>query len=400
MSPILFIAGAIGVVYAALKLLRGTPLPFLTTRLRVRQNEIVIIGYIIIFGALSFFGSLWLQYFYNDYHLHYSQSDIIPLIQKLGHRYTSGEEVYAPVTDFGYTMYPNYLPATWMPFIAAEKWGLDYRTWAYILLCTVLFLYGWFIARSDRKLLFMLLSFAVLALFLWYQPSAFGWTVEPMIAGFYLLLVLGIYLQRLWLIGMALLLCLLSRYAVVLWLPVLFLLLFVFLSKKKTIYTGLMVIAGVILILLPFLQDTPGLLQKGYDYYTMGTLAEWKGQAWQQPGDLPFQLSQRYGFAIYFYKWGKGDLLQRIYVLQITHFAICTLISLISILWYWLKGRKWLPLKWALLLSLHLYLVFFFAFIQMPYAYLFLTPLLVSMMVVLLVSFRAYPVLLKMNGNS
>lgn len=111
----------------------------------------------------------------------------------MNQRLANGEQVYAPVNDFGYTMHPNYLPATWWPFAVAGKLHLDYRTWAYIILCTELFLYGWFIHRSDRKLLLMLLTFATIALFFWYQPSAFGWTIEPMIASFYLLLVLGIY---------------------------------------------------------------------------------------------------------------------------------------------------------------------------------------------------------------
>jgi hypothetical protein len=394
-SPLLFIIGAIGIVIAAMQLLRATPLPVLTNEPRVRQNEIIFIGYIVIFAALGFFGWLWLRSFFDDYPVDPSRSDIIPLIQKLNQRFASGEKVYEPVNDFGYTMYPNYLPATWWPFSVAEKLHLDYRTWTYIIMSTVLFLYGWFIYRSDRKLLLMLLSFATIALFLWYQPSTFGWTVEPMIVAFYLLLVLGIYLQRLWLIGLALVLCLLSRYAVVLWVPALFILAFAYLGKMKTIATAFLVVACIGLILWPFLQDSPHMLQNGYDYYTTSTLGEWKGQSWQSPGESPFQLSQGYGFAIWFYKWGKGDITQKLQLLKIVHFAICGLITLVSIIWYWQKGRKWLPLKWALLLSLHLYLVFFYAFIQMPYAYLFFTPLMVSMMIVLFVSFRTYPVMLK-----
>jgi hypothetical protein len=309
----------------------------------------------------------------------------------MGDRFVNRQPVYEPVNDFGYTMYPNYLPATWMPFIIAEKLLLDYRTWAFIMFSAALFLCGWYQQglKIKGRMICILFPFIVFLLFLWAQPSAFGWTIEPMIAGFYLFLVLGIYLQRVWMIGLALILCLLSRYAVVLWVPALFILLFIFENKRKTIYTAIIVLAGVaIVFIVPFLLSTPDLLSKGYAYYSTGTLAEWKGQSWQQPGDLPFQLSQGYGFAIWFYQLIKGDLAQKIKWLQVVHFALCTIIPVVSIIWYWRKGKQWLPLKWWLLLSLKLYLVFFFAFIQLPFAYLFFTPLMISAVIMIWLSWR------------
>jgi hypothetical protein len=126
------------------------------------------------------------------------------------------------------------------------------------------------------------------------------------------------------------------------------------------------------------------ILEASYPQYTAAAFGEWRGQSWQKDGDLPFQLSQAYGFAIYFYQWGKGEIIHRLKLTQIVHLIICIALPLATLLWFWLRKNKRLPLNWFLLLSLKLYLVFFFAFIQVPYAYLFFTPLLVSSLITIL----------------
>ena len=274
----------------------------------------------------------------------------------------------------------------WMPFLVVDKLKLDYRTWSYIILCAILLLCTILIPvkNKNRGWLF-LFPFGIFLLYVSYQPSAFGWTIEPLIAGFYLLLLLGIYLQNAWIMGFALLLCLLSRYAILPWVPAFFVLLFFFGNKKQAVYIAVILLTGMLVIfIIPFLLSHPMILKTGYSQYTAAALGEWRGQSWQKHDDLPFQLSQGYGFAIYFYQWGKGEIIQRLKLTQMVHFIICIALPVATVLWYWLRKTNRLSLNWFLLFSLKLYLILFFTFIQVPYAYLFLTPLMVSSLLTIL----------------
>jgi len=217
-----------------------------------------------------------------------------------------------------------------------------------------------------------------------------------MIAGFYLFLLLGIYLQSTWIMGFGLLLCLLSRYAILLWVPAFFILSFFYHNKKQALYTAVILLTGMLAIcVIPFLLSNPKILETGYSQYTAAALGEWKGQSWQKDGDLPFQLSQGYGFAIYFYQWGKGEIIQRLKLAQMIHFIICIVLPVATVLWRRLRKNKVFPLNWFLLFSLKLYLVFFFAFIQVPYAYLFFTPLLVSSLITILLLLQSGSMIIK-----
>jgi len=391
-SPVLFITAAIIGIYTGLKLLLLIPTKPVTSISSIKKKAILFIAYAAGFAVIVFLTWLWLRKFFDNYPIGPSYSDIIPLIHRMNYMFMHGLKIYKSFSDFGYTAFPTYLPAMWMPFLIADKLQLDYRTWSYIVLCGILLLCAMLIpAKNKNRIWLLLFPFAIFLLYVWYQPSAFGWTVEPMIAGFYLFLLLGIYLQNTWIMGFALLLCLLSRYAILLWVPVLFILLFFYGSKKLSIYTLIILLTGMLVIfVIPILLSYPRILEASYSQYTVAALGEWNGQPWQKAGDLPFQLSQGYGFAIYFYQWGRGDIIQRLKLAQTAHLIIAVILPLVTILWWYrLEKNKRLRLNWFLVFSLKLYLVFFFAFIQVPYAYLFFTPLLVSSLITILLLLRS-----------
>jgi hypothetical protein len=385
-SPLLFVISSIAGIYVGSKLTLSMPIRPAASVPSIKKKAGLFIGYAAGFVVVIFLAWLWLRSFFNDYPLDPSYSDIIPLIHRMNYRFMHGQAIYESFSDFGYAAFPTYLPAMWMPFLMADKLQLDYRTWSYIILCSILLLCAMLmpVKNKNRAWLF-LFPFGVFLLYTWYQPSVFGWTIEPMIAGFYLLLLLGIYLQNTWIMGFALLLCLLSRYAILLWVPAFFILLFFFGNKKQPIYTAIILLTGTLVIfIIPFLLSHPMILKRGYSQYTAAAFGEWRGQSWQKHGDLPFQLSQGYGFAIYFYQWGKGEIIQRLKLTQMVHFIICIVLPVVTVLWYWLRKSKRLSLNWFLLFSLKLYLVLFFAFIQVPYAYLFFTPLMISSLLTIL----------------
>jgi hypothetical protein len=396
-SPLFFVMISIAWAYAGSKLTffiqARTTAPAISVNKKIR----LFIVYATVFAVVVFLVWLWLRSFFSDYPLDPSYSDIIPMIQRINYRFMHGQEIYESFNDFGYTAFPTYLPAMWMPFLAADKLQLDYRTWSYIILCVILLICTTLLpVKNKNQPWLFLFPFLIFLLYIWNQPSTLGWSVEPMIAGFYLLLLMGIYFKNAWIMGFALLLCMLSRYAILLWVPVLFILLFFFASKKRSIYTAIILLTGMLVtFIIPFFLSHPHIFEASYAQYNIAALGEWNGQSWQKPGDLPFQLSQGYGFAIYFYQWGKGEIIQRLKLAQMVHLIICIALPLATVLWYWLRKNKRLPLNCHLLFSLKLYLVFFFAFIQVPYAYLFLTPLLVSSLITILLLLHYVDVIAK-----
>jgi hypothetical protein len=150
---------------------------------------------------------------------------------------------------------------------------------------------------------------------------------------------------------------------------------------RLLLITGLLFACGVVLVLGPFVWSTPAILSGPGNIYLEGAMAEWDGQAWQKPGDLPFQLFQGTGFASWFYRFYPGDLMARILALKTT-LMITTLITALLPLLFMKKATRYVPENMYALLSLKFCLTFFYAFILVPYVYLFWVPLMVSAVIV------------------
>lgn len=337
-------------------------------------------GWVVALLFAGFFSGGWL--FVNSvlprYPVDAAHSDILPLIRLMAERFMTHQPVYAETHAFGYRMFPTYLPMTWLPYLASAALHLDYRLFAYLIfsLC-VLSVTAAARGRRVQNAVMVTVCFLILLIYVYEQPETMGWTVEAMVAGFYLLLLAGLRYRHTGLLVVSLVCCLLSRYAIILVLPFMAAVSFFLISRRQTrVVAGLTAFGLLLLFVLPFLVRQPDILSRSYAYYTEAALSEWKGQSWQQPGALPYQLAQGYGFALFFYR--PENLAGSLRILQHTQLLICLFLPLAASAWFFLKGRKWLPAPLFLLLLLHLYLVFFFAFIQVPYAYLFLTPVLLA----------------------
>ena len=383
-SPVVFVLSAILVTIFLLRI----------TKQKINDvknhGEPLIMHWVVIlpvFVILLLTGWLLLKSIIPNHPIDPSKSDILPQVKILANRFVSGTEVYRPIKEFGYVLYPTYLPMTWLPFVIADWIQLDYRLWAYLLFSACVFTSVLlFKKKFIGTVLVVLLPFAVFFLVLKDQPQTAGWTIESMIAGFYLVFLFGLYKKHAMLVTVAFICCLLSRYAVVILLPFLLIIFFKTAGRRKTILIFGFTFLGLLLLFgLPFLTQQPDLILKGYQYHTKAALAEWHGQSWQPPGSLPYQLSQGYGLAIFFYK--KHNIQNSLQLLQIIHLAVCFLVPFFFTTWYFMKRNHWLPSNVFLILLLNLYIVFFFAFIQLPYAYLFLTPLILSPVTAVLICF-------------
>lgn len=319
-------------------------------------------------------------------------SDVIPQIMYFVKRFTSGEFPYKPIPipEMGYELIPTYLPFQWMPYIPAEIFGFDYRYIALTILSVATFLFLKQLSKiSIDKWMRWVLMLIPIVFLINYFPSFYSSskiTVEYNVAAYYLLLCLAIYKRNIWGIGLALLACILSRYSLVLWLPLLGILGWFHLGKTAFFKIIGIIIGGVGLIYLPFFFVDPLLFSKGYHYYAEASIGEWTIKNWQSNKDIyPFHLNQGFGFAYLAFEHFTGTLAEKINAYQKLHLGL-SLLTVLSLTIYWWKNKiKWSFEAYALG-SFKIYLTVFYSFVVIPYGYLYILPLMVSWVILLLMA--------------
>ncbi len=310
-----------------------------------------------------------------------SRSDVIPAVMMYVRRFLSGEFPYTPMrgTHWDHTVIPNYLPLQWLPYSFAELFNIDFRwipVWAVLL---VLGLHYSKIRKSTSRipvyLLLWALPIVLIQSYISYHETDLQVTVEGLIVAYYMILGYAILSFRIRWIGLALILCLLSRFSLVLWVPLLFVIIASSKGWKAAFRLALIVGIGFLIVLGPFLIKDPLFFTHGFAYYTLAASGEWKIQEWLPPGALyPFQLQNGVGFAIYFFKYIGGDVIHKIEVARHVHlFVSAGVIVLLTIIF--LKNRKKINPAVFALGSLKVYLAIFYGFIQVPYLYLYTVPL-------------------------
>jgi hypothetical protein len=317
-----------------------------------------------------------------------SYSDIIPALQVYTRRWLLGTDIYVPLTwELGYFALPTYLPATWFPFLAAEYWHFDYRIMAWTLLLLLgaggYLLVLWRLRQAWLPtLLLALVPFFYLYAFERTEESLFGFTVESLIYGYYGLLAAGILLRSWPLQAIALVACLLSRYSLVFWVPLLLGLVFFQDSRRRGLLLAGTVLAGVLLLyVVPYMSQNWGLFMEVQRSYTDVAVFEWEHL---NAEGQPLHLYNGVGLAPYFYEHVSGSLRERVVALKTVHFALLVLIVGGAALLYWRQRGPRTDYRVYAVLVLKLYLATFYAFLQVPYAYLAATGIFMSAFLVLL----------------
>lgn len=311
-------------------------------------------------------------------------SDIIPTIQIAVRRFLAGEPVHPAVTFGNYTIpVLSYMPLQWLPYCFAEWLNKDYRTIAFVIwtgaVCLLVF-------RTTQASLWQgtLLAIAAAAMFsaiLDYQPHILSMTIELMVAGYYMLLIMGLHQRNPWLKGLGIALCMLSRYSLVLWLPLWLLIEWFSNDRRQALQTMLTAALAVLLIyIIPFLSQDWTVFYRGYKQYDQSAMGEWQHL---NDAGLPWHLYSGNGFAYLFYSGlSDWDLLARIKALQRTHFIASLLVVAGMGAWYFWKRHRIQDFRLLLLGTFKVYLTVFFELIQVPYAYLLVVGCFVSLAIV------------------
>ncbi|MBO2008313.1 hypothetical protein [Hymenobacter negativus] len=322
-------------------------------------------------------------------------SDIIPALTVYCQRFLNGEVVHRPLTeDLGYFLEPGYLPATWFPFVVSEYFRFDYRWMSTFIMLLGIVSYLITVVRLRRG---PLLTFGLGMLpfvFTYYvlrptddavlraNADIFSLTVEPLIIGYYLLLVAGVLLPSRPLFIIALVLCLLSRYSLVFWVPLYVGLVYVNESRQWAWTIVGLAAAGVLAFyVVPVLSHDWGLFMRVQKVYTETTLGEWRNSG---EDGRPYHLYNGIGLTNLFYHFGSGDLLTRLKLAKAVHLLSVVAIVIGAALVYWRQRLPRINYRLYAVIVLKLYLTTFYALLQVPYTYLAIVGFFISLYLVVI----------------
>ncbi|HVO11575.1 MAG TPA: hypothetical protein VMX54_12605, partial [Vicinamibacteria bacterium] len=209
------------------------------------------------------------------------------------------------------------------------------------------------------------------------QPVVAGWSVELLIGAYYLLLTWALREKSPILLGIGLGLCLLSRYALAPW-TLLLALGFGATGRLRQLLRAAGVTAAMLLVFygLPFLARDPGILVRSYLSYGKGFEREWARPASDN------HLYEGYGLAGWASDHIRGDSARRCHKVQqlhlVTSLVVCALLAPLLVRAARRAGDPYAPALYALKAALAV----FYAFIPVPYPYLWVVPAIVSSQVV------------------
>lgn len=302
--------------------------------------------------------------------INYRTADMLPIIKIMGERFLSNENTYALIPEIWDGMKPIYLPAMWMPYILSVLGGFDIR-WIGISSIAIISFILWIpsfrqfsAARSLGFIPYILLIAAIVSI----DSSMLTMTEEPIVLLWYILLCFALHRKSEIGIGIAIALCLLSRYALAPWV---LLLGFVLLHQKEYKQLSKIVLSSLLLTLI--------LLWWSGAIYEVPTFLSLEGNYLRdivnQPNKYHWMIHSSLGIAKYL-PYERLPILHQ--VMKITSFII----PIVCAIWYLSSSVK-IKMSYFALGSLKLSLVFFYNLLIMPYSYLFYTSTLVSIFILI-----------------
>lgn len=382
LSPALWLGFGLLSVFSAFFLLinRAEEIPL--TQESTKNQSFVWGAFILCASVVAFL----LNDIYAAFEISQYNSDIVPSIQLYVRRLLGGELVYQPLVFDGWTVLPTYFPMMWLPYVFTEILDIDYRWTAYFFFLGALALYVFKINKQSlpvlEKLLKTVIPFLLILVFIVFNKDVFGHAVELLPISFYFLLCYFLYKQKSQaLFALAIVFCLLSRYAFTLWLPLIMLIYWVEYGFKSCFKVSLYVLMGVVVIyVIPFLSKNWNLIGDGLAYYEKTAIRQWAPQGWQEEWEKPYHLFQGLSFTAWFYDHGTGDAAAKMGLNKTVHAIVSFSAAGILALGWLILRRKITDFNVRLyaLVGLKFYLMFFYGFIYVPFAYLFMLPLFLS----------------------
>ena len=310
-------------------------------------------------------------------------SDIIPTIQVMCKRLLSGQNIYVSIEEFGYHLPTTYLPMMWIPYSIAEFIVFDYRWITFLIFVfTILLTILLFVHHNRNNVLPVFLYLFFFFSLLENKSDVLGWTVEIMNGAYYTLFVIAILSGNKYFKAIALSVCLMSRYSLVLYLPVYFIAEWQNKGFRTSFNIGAIAVTITAAFLLILVQNNWTELFQGFNYYSTSGLGEWRHL---DDKGLPIHICNGNGFAAWVYFLKNGSLEEKFLLTRKLHFLIMIVVSFMLLLLYFFLRQR-IPFVILMICIFKIYLTFFYGFIQVPYTYLFVVPVMVSIIQVFIVN--------------
>jgi hypothetical protein len=330
---------------------------------------------LVILGLVALIMYTQCRYWFEEITLDIYNADMLPIIKVMDQRFIAGHwtRIYDTIPEIWKGIQPIYLPAMWQPFVPAVALGIDMRwtTVAGLLAVFGIFLFLYRPGKGGYPSFFT--GVMAFLLFWWLfadnSPGLITVSEEGVVIAYYVLLVLAIVSGKNVLTGIAASLCMLSRYALVGWIPAFLLYL---LLKKKYKQALIFSLTGLVCLIVLFVgpvgwQTFSRLLRLPGNYIQFASLV-WK--------DSPDVFSTGIGFAGMF-----GP--RRIVLLHTLLITLSFLAPFVFVLVCHYRGKK-RKISNVPLAALKVSLVVFYCFIDVPYLYLLYTSSFVSLIAVAL----------------
>ncbi|MEZ5043080.1 MAG: hypothetical protein R2828_24500 [Saprospiraceae bacterium] len=327
----------------------------------------------------------------------YRLADMLPILKIMCERFMQGEEVYAIIPQIWDGMQPIYLPALWMPLIPATYFDFDVR-WTSVLL----FVAGLVLIVNTRKgekqkeeegrrtlegakveevtsdfslhnplsskvpftsLLILVPIYILVHDMIKFEGRFFAMTEESMVVFYYLLLAYAIAKEKTVLTGIALSLCMLSRYSLAIWAIMYVLYVFFFVKRSKAIAIG--GIAGGLSIFLMVVSQGMGSL-----HVFLGLQENYINAIINEKEKFEPMINISLGVAKFFVYENLATLHQ---LFMVSAFLVPALSLLL-----FARFKNKINTDFFALCSLKLTLVVFYNLLVMPFMYLFFTSTLLS----------------------
>lgn len=296
----------------------------------------------------------------NQIPIDYRLADMLPVLDRMSERFLNGENVYDTIPEIWEGMQPIYLPAFWLPYIVHHVFPMDMR-WISVLflsgglICTIMII-GYRKMSLNQLVLWTGSVLIFLIPILWVPSFLISHSQEGIAVGYYILLGYSLLTERWRLTGIAIGLCLMSRYTLVIWSMIFLIVLFITMRKRPFSQVMTSVIVTVSLLFL-------GTGSFGYIDVFLALPDQYLDSVMNNPSKYIPTINQSLGLAK-FSSFEQLPLLHRLF--QLT--AILIPIAGFSI--YRLVREK-IPLELFAVGLLKLCLVFFYNFLVLPYPYLF-----------------------------
>lgn len=323
----------------------------------------------------------WFDKLFAEYNNPGQLSDVLTQLNALWERYASGKFPYYPIEEYSWHPYPVYMPLNWLPLALSHLFHFDNRWVGILAMMIANGIWGIYVWRNDVKvivkLLAILLPMSILLFYIKWAGMDISVSLETLIAAYYMILAIGLLQKNIYLITLGLILCLLSRYTFVFWLPLFAIVYWQNIPRKTNIMMwGAVGLSVVVLYLIPFYLKDPTILKEGILYHNNCAVAEWNGY-----GEPPVSYTFVPGvyFASYFKNLLPGNSEQEVFLMRSIQAGLMLLLNVIGI-WYYQRNKQRIDYSFFTLLMLFVFLLFFYMFSPLLYKYYHLVTLSVSAM--------------------